>query len=432
MLPVGLRKPRACQRGIGVLGAKLCGWERVKRDKKYRHHWPKNSDAAAHIFLSAGEVSGDLIGAGLAEAIQTTHPNVVLSGVGGIRMEQAGVRVFFKNNHLGTVGIGEAFDTIPEILGSFKQIRRHVLRTQPDLAVLIGNDVFHLALSRWLRTKNIATISYFPPNVWLWRGIAGIIARSYDCILTSFRQEDAVYKKAGADTVFVGHYLRDQIDTIDSERRRSARISLGIISEIQLVSLLPGSRLHELKRLMPVFLETVSEMIRMDPLIRFVLPIADPYFEKTIQTWIHQAGLETYIRVTYDSRKAMSASDLAICCSGTATLEATLMGLPMIILYRVSRSSWLAVRILDATGLIESKTAGLPNLLAGQRIVPEMIQSDLESVPLAREAMAILRDPGRQALIKANFRELKSQLGEKGGVARAAEVIFKKATMNRG
>lgn len=398
-----------------------------QKSRKYTGHEQENSDPRVRIFLSAGEVSGDLIGADLAGVIQATHPTVVLSGVGGTRMEQAGVRVFFKNNHLGTVGIGEAFDTIPEILNSFRHIRRHVLRTKPDLAVLIGNDVFHLVLSRWLRTKNIATISYFPPNVWLWRGIAGIIARSYDCMLTSFLQEDHVYENAGANTVFVGHYLRDQIDAISPERRRAARLSLGINDETQLVSLLPGSRLHELKRLMPVFLETVSEIIRIDPLIRFVLPIADPYFESTIQASIHQAGLETCIRLTYNSREAMSASDLAISCSGTATLEATLMGLPMIILYRLSRSSWLAARILDATGLVESKTVGLPNLLAGKRIVPEMIQSEVDPLRLAHEAMAILRNPARQAFMKASFHELKSQLGEKGGVARAAEVIFKKA-----
>ena len=398
-----------------------------QKGKKYTGHRQENSDPKVRIFLSAGEVSGDLIGADLARTIKASHPNVALSGVGGTRMEQAGVRVFFKNNHLGTVGIGEAFDTIPEILSSFKQIRRHVLRTKPDLAVLIGNDVFHLVLSRWLRTKNIATVSYFPPNVWLWRGIAGIIARSYDCILTSFLQEDHVYENAGANTVFVGHYLRDQIDAISPEGRRAARLSLGINDETQLVSLLPGSRLHELKRLMPVFLETVSEIIRIDPLIRFVLPIADPYFEKSIQAWIRQADLEKCIHLTYDSRKAMSASDLAISCSGTATLEATIMGLPMVILYRVSNSSWLAVRILDATGLIESKTVGLPNLLAGKRIVPELIQSEAEPVRLAQEALGILHDPAPQSLMKAHFLALKRNLGEKGGVERAAKVIIKKA-----
>lgn len=398
-----------------------------QKGKKYKGCRQENSDPKVQIFLSAGEVSGDLIGADLARAIQATHPNVVLSGVGGTRMEQAGVRVFFKNNHLGTVGIGEAFDTIPEILNSFKHIRRHVLRTKSDLAVLIGNDVFHLVLSRWFRARNIATISYFPPNVWLWRGIAGVIARSYDWILTSFRQEDSVYKRAGARTVFVGHYLRDQIDTISSKGRQAARHSLEVGIKSQLVVLLPGSRLHEVKRLMPVFLETVLEMIRTEPSIRFVLPIADSYFEETIQAWIRQANLETYIHLTYSSREAMSASDLAISCSGTATLEATLMELPMIILYQVSCSTWLAVKILDATGLIESKTVGLPNLLAGQRIVPEMIQSEVDPVRLAHEATAILRNPVRQALMKANCRTLKGQLGEKGGVARAAEVIFQKA-----
>ena len=402
-----------------------------KRVKKNTRRRQINGDANVRIFLSAGEVSGDLIGANLASAILANHPNALLSGVGGVRMEQAGVRIFFKNNHLGTVGIGEAFDTIPEILHSFKHIRRHVQRTQPDIAVLIGNDVFHLVLSRWLRARNVVTISYFPPQVWLWRGIAGIIARSYDCILTSFLQEDHVYKKAGASTVFVGHYLRDQIDAVSRERRGTARLSLGISNEIQLVSLFPGSRLHELEKLMPVFLETVSEMIRNNPLLRFILPIADVYFTKTIQTWIRQGNLKRYIQTTYDSREAMSASDLAICCSGTVTLEATLMGLPMIILYKVSRSSWLTVRILDATGLIASKTAGLPNLLAGEMIVPEMIQSEAEPIRLAHEAMAILRNPARQTLMKTSFIALQRQLGKKGGVARAAKVIFEKALHER-
>jgi lipid-A-disaccharide synthase len=202
---------------------------------------------------------------------------------------------------------------------------------------------------------------------------------------------------------------------------------LGVGIKSRLVGLLPGSRLHELEKLMPVFLETVREMIQTDPSIRFVLPMADPYFEKIIQAWICQVNLESWIRLTCNSREAMSASDLVILCSGTATLEATLMGLPMIIIYKVSRSSWLAVRMLDATGLIESKTAGLPNLLAGVRIVPEMIQSELDPMRLAHEAFAILHDPARQVLMQSHFQALKGQLGEKGGAQRAARVILEKA-----
>ncbi len=342
-------------------------------------------------------------------------------------MEEAGVHVLVKNNHLGTVGIGEAIDTAPEILRSFKQIQRHVHVKRPDLAVLIGHDVFHLLLSRWLRARKIPTVSYFPPQVWLWRIFAGIIARSYDCIITSFLEEDRVYKKAGANTVFVGHYLRDQIDDISPEIRRAEKLSLGIDPGTTVVGLLPGSRFHELEMLMPVFLGTVSEIIREDPSIQFVLPIADPLFETTIREWISEADLQTPIKLVNDSRKAMRASDLIICCSGTATLEATLMGLPMVILYRVSPSTWLTVRFIDATGIVPSKTIGLPNLLAGRRIVPELIQSDAEPVQLARQTMAILRDPAIQAVMKTDFIEVKRQLGDKGGLARAADVIFEKA-----
>jgi lipid-A-disaccharide synthase len=398
-----------------------------QQGKKNTSECEINGDASVRIFLSAGEVSGDLIGANLAKIIQDSYPDVILSGAGGKRMEEAGVHVLVKNNHLGTVGIGEAIDTAPEILRSFKQIRRHVYEKKPDLAVLIGHDVFHLVLSRWLRARKIPTVSYFPPQVWLWRILTGIIARSYDYILTSFLEEDRVYKKAGANTVFVGHYLRDQIDDVSPERRRAEKLSLGIDPETTLVGLLPGSRFHELERLMPVFLGTVSEMIREDPSIHFVLPVADPLFEKTIQEWISEAHIQTPIRLLNDSRKAMKASDLIICCSGTATLEATLMGLPLIILYQVSSSTWLTVRFIDATGIVPSKTIGLPNLLAGRRIVPELIQSEAEPVQLAREAMAILRDPAIQAVMRTDFIEVKRQLGEKGGLGRAAKVIFEKA-----
>ena len=246
---------------------------------KYLRRGKTTGARGVRILLSAGEVSGDLIGAGLAQAIRTIDPGVILSGVGGGRMEEAGVDVFFKTNHLGTVGIGEAMDTIPTILRSFKAIRLHVSRNRPDLVVLIGHDVFHLLLSRWFRADNIDSLSYFPPNVWLWRGIAGLIAKSYDCILTSFPEEDAVYRKGGAQTVFVGHYLRDQIHTVLPEARRVARESLKIDTRCRLVSLLPGSRLHEVERLMPVFLESAREMIRTDPQIRFVLPPSQRAFD---------------------------------------------------------------------------------------------------------------------------------------------------------
>ncbi len=388
---------------------------------------PLNGGLKISILLSTGEVSGDLIGANLAKGLRAVHSKVALSGVGGARMEKAGVQLLFNSNRLGSVGISEPLVTIPAVVRSFKNIRAHVLKEKPDVAVLIGHDVFHLLLSRWLRFKKVFTMSYFPPQVWLWRGIAGIIARSYDQILTSFAQEDSVYRRAGANTVFVGHYLLDQIKEISPKHRDTVRQSLGLSADHPLVALLPGSRGHELNYLVPVLLDVVGRMVSEEPSLQFILPMADSCFERKIEDQVRRAGLDRWIHLNRDSREAMAASDMAILCSGTVTLEAALMGLPMIILYKVSRVSWMAVKLLDATGLIESKTVGLPNLLMGKKIVPELIQSQVLGSRVAARAWAILRDPARQASMRNQMQAVPIQLGETGGPERAARVILRKA-----
>jgi len=388
---------------------------------------PSKSEQNIRIFLSAGEVSGDLIGADLAGALRDAHPNISLWGVGGVRMEKAGVTILCSTNHMGAVGISEAMVTIPHVFRSFNRIRSYVLASKPDVAVLIGYDVFHLVLSRWLRARKVLTISYFPPQIWIWKGIASTIARSYDWILTSFEKEELTYREAGGQTAFVGHYLRDRIETISPTQREKARKSLGLVNGSYVVGLLPGSRRHELDRLTPVLLDVARRILLRDPHAEFVLPIADRCFETGIKYQIRKAGLNGCVHLSNESRTAMPACDLVILCSGTVTLEAALMGLPMIILYQVSLSTWIAVNLLEMTGLIPSKTVGIPNLLAGRKIVPEFIQSEVVPTEIAYEAWAILQDSGRQARMKKDLHSVCSELGEKGGVERAARLILERA-----
>jgi lipid-A-disaccharide synthase len=385
------------------------------------------TDRNIKIFLSTGEVSGDLIGAGLAEALRDAYPNISLWGVGGRRMEEAGVAVLYKTNRMGSVGISEPIVILPDVLRSFKSIRSYVWRSKPDVAVLIGNDVFNLVLSRWLRARKVVTVSYFPPQIWLWKGIAAFIARSYDWILTSFLKEDLTYREAGGQTAFVGHYLRDRIESVYPRQREEARKTLGLGNGKCVVGLLPGSRRHELDRMNPILLDVARQILHRDPHAEFVLPVADRCFEMGIKYQIERAGLNRCIHLNNDSRTAMPACDLVILCSGTVTLEAALMGLPMIILYQVSLSTWITVNLLEMTGLIESKTVGIPNLLAGRKIVPEFIQSDVLPKAVADEAWAILQDSGRQARMKKDLASVCSELGERGGVERAAHLILERA-----
>ncbi len=380
------------------------------------------------ILLSTGEVSGDLIGADLAVALQKENPAVYMWGLGGGRMALAGVDILYNSNRMGATGITEPLMTAPDVIKSFKILRSRVSEHRPQAAVLIGYDVFNLVLGRWLRSKKIPTINYFPPQIWLWKSCAGIIARSYDYILTSFVAEDAVYRGAGAKTTFVGHYLRDQVEPVCPRDQKAAKRLLGLEDKNRVVGIFPGSRSHELDLLLPVLLEVVHLILANDPKTGFVLPIADACLESLVMQRTRAAGLDHVIRLSYDSRKALRACDLAVLCSGTVTLEAALMGIPMIVLYRVSPASWITVDLIDRLGLIESKTVGIPNLLAGRHIVPEFIQSGISPSRVAGEAWRMLEEPSRQIRIKKHLARVCSTLGQKGASEKAAHFIVKKAT----
>ena len=207
------------------------------------------------ILVSAGEVSGDIAGARLARELRARRPGAELFGLGGPRMAEAGVDVLVDTNGLGTVGISESFRTVPGHLRAFASLRARVAATRPDAAVLIANDVFHVGLGRWLRAHGVPTLSYFPPQVWIWRSIARAFAASFDEVLTSFPLEEKVWRAAGCSTTFVGHYLGDALRPATGEERQAARASFGLDGPDPVVAVLPGSRKQEVRRLAPVLLE---------------------------------------------------------------------------------------------------------------------------------------------------------------------------------
>jgi len=249
----------------------------------------------SRIFISAGEVSGDITGSHLAEALLRGNPGVRLSGVGGERMRRAGVEVLFDTNHLGSVGLSESLSTLPGLKRTVSEIRSHLSRSRPDVAVLIGHEVFHMFLARWLRTKGIPIVSYFPSQVWLWGKVARWIAPGFDRILTSFPEEHDVYHGVGGRVIFVGHYLRDVIGSADSERRQDILRNLQLGAQDRVVGLFPGSRVQEIKTLLPLFLDVAQKLLGRDRSLRFVLPIADELFEAKIRTLVAQLRLDDRI-----------------------------------------------------------------------------------------------------------------------------------------
>jgi lipid-A-disaccharide synthase len=351
------------------------------------------------ILISTGEVSGDVAGALLTRAIRAERPDAVIDAIGGPHMESAGARVRYSSSHLGTVGVTEAFSTLPSFARAFGTMRAIVRDERPDLAVLIGNDLFHVLVGRWLRAHGVRTVAYFPPQTWIWRSLARQIAGSFDAMLTSFPGEQAVYERAsrGTKVSFVGHYLSEVLERRTPASKQAARVRLGLSDGSRLVSLMPGSRAHEVRRLLPVLAAAARLLHDDDPTLRFVMPIADERFRSPVERELARAAIAARVTlVRGPSHDAMIAADLLILASGTASLEAAVLGVPMVIVYKVSTLTYGVVRACIRLGLFESDTVGLPNLVLGRRAVPELIQRRATSSAVAAQAAAILRSPRRE------------------------------------
>lgn len=376
------------------------------------------------ILVSAGEVSGDIAGARLARELLSRRKGAALFGLGGPRMAEAGVEVLVDTNGLGTVGISESFRAVPGLLRAFASLRGRVSSGRPDAAVLIANDVFHVALGRWLRARGVPTISYFPPQVWIWRSIARAFAPSFDEVLTSFPLEERVWRDAGCSTTFVGHYLGDALRPATAPERQAARASFGLDGAGPVVAVLPGSRKQEVKRLAPVLLEAARLLRQEDRRLRFLLPVADPRFERAVRAEIGRRGLEGSVVAAPRSHDALRAADLALLASGTASLEAALLGTPMVIAYRVAALTIGVVRSAIALKLIESDTVGLPNLVLGRRAVPELIQRRATGAEVAAAAARLLGDEGALEGQRAALGEVSRLLFAGGSDGRAAEAVI--------
>jgi lipid-A-disaccharide synthase len=376
------------------------------------------------VFISTGEVSGDLVGARVAAEILALSPDAKIFGVGGRRMAAAGVTLDFGTNHLGTVGITEPLTALPALARAFWKIRRRVRTDRPEAALLIGNDVFNVLLGRWLKSRGIPTISYLPPQTWIWRSLARPISKSFDVILTSFPAEQEVYARAGGHAEFVGHYLADGLARPSREEQSAARRILGLDARRTVVGLLPGSRFHEVRPLARVELDAAAAMLARDPSLQFVLPVADPVYRGFLEREIARRGLSDRVALCDDSHAAMRASQLLVVASGTATLEAALIGVPMIIVYTVSAFTMAVVKTCIRLGLMDSETMGLPNLLAGTEFVPEL-RNRLATAPrVVSEALSILADDGRRRAIDEGLRRVASLgVGAGGSVRRVAEAV---------
>jgi len=368
------------------------------------------------ILLVAGEASGDLHGSHLVEAIQRIDPEIQFFGVGGEGLKRAGMKLLYPSQSLSVVGITEVFAKLGSILKALRALKRSLEREKPDLVILIDFPEFNLRLARIVHRRGIPILYYISPQIWAWRPKRiKLISRVIRKMVVLFSFEVPLYETAGVDVEWVGHPLLDIVKpTLPKEK---AFQQLGLDPKRRTVGLLPGSRTHEIERLLPSLLASADLLQKEIPDLQFVIPLAPGISRATLSPWM--GDVSTPIKVvegrTYD---VMNLSELLITASGTATLEGAILGKPMIIIYKVSFLSYWVGR-----ALIRVDHIGLVNLVAEKEIAPELIQEDVNPRRIADEAFRILKDPLLSRKMSESMGEVRQKLGEPGAAERAARIV---------
>jgi len=372
------------------------------------------------IAIVAGEASGDLLAAGLIKEIKSRHPDAEIYGIAGPRMIEAGCKALFPLEKLSVMGLVEVLRHLPELLGIRKQLFKQLIQTPPDVFVGVDAPDFNLALEARLKKAGIKTVHYVSPTVWAWREKRiHKIAKSVNRMLTLFPFELDIYKQYGVDARFVGHPLADMVPIeIDPKR---ARYNLGLPADAMLLAVLPGSRRSEVERLSEPFLKAMLECSRRYPDIKFVVPLATAATRKIFEKKLEQFAKDLPVTILNgQSRTAMEAADYVLLASGTATLEATLLAKPMVVAYKFSGlTNW----IMKTFNMLKIDWFSLPNLLAGETLVDELLQEQVTPEALASAIMRLIDNPERNRQHKVVFTEIYKTLKCDANVQAANAVL---------
>ncbi len=378
------------------------------------------------LVIVAGEPSGDAHAASLVNALRQVDPETewAFSGATGPLLRAAGVETVVRSDDLAIMGIMEVGRVFSKFWRAFKLLKKEALKNQPDAVVLVDWPEFNLRLARALHRNGIKVIYYISPQVWAWRSYRKrSIKRDVDLVLSILPFEKNWYAERGIDQVeFVGHPLAGEVNAAYG-REEFCRL-LDLDPHRPIISLLPGSRLKELQRILPPMLDAAVVISQRRPDIQFVLVVAPSRLpaeaEMVLANHPGTVELKSTIRlVHHHMREALAASDVAAIASGTATLEAALLGTPMVIVYKESAINW---HVLGR--LINTEHYGLVNLIGGRRIVPELMQSELTGDRLAENLMSLL-DNETGVEMREQLMEVAHNLGEGNASQRAAETIVK-------
>jgi len=372
------------------------------------------------LMIVAGEASGDKHGAKLVTALRALRPDLIWEffGAGGDEMRAAGVETLVDAREMAIMGALEVAAALPKFLRAFRTLRGAARARRPRLAVLIDWPEFNLRLARRLKRDHQRIIYYISPQIWAWRSYRiRAIKRDVERMLVILPFERDYYERAGVQVDYVGHPLLDSVRVTATREEFCARHGLDPLRQI--IALLPGSRHSELRFILPPMIEAARQLKQSRPTLQLIVALA-PTIQRNQAETIAAGALPNLHLLENDTYNALAAAQLAVVASGTATLETAIVGTPLMVVYRASQLNW---RLFHP--LISVPFVGLPNLIAGREIAPELLQDALTGPRLAAAITSLVDDQARLAGLRAELAEVRRQLGQARASERAACCILK-------
>jgi len=372
------------------------------------------------IAIVAGELSGDNLGAAFIRSVRAVRPDARFFGIAGPRMEAEGCEAWEPSESLSVMGLFEVLSHLPRLLRLRRRIRARFLASRPDVFVGIDAPEFNLNLAPALHEAGIPTVQYVSPQVWAWRqGRVAKMVRFLDLVLCLLPFEKRFYDEHGLAAAFVGHPLADQVPEVPD--RAAAREALGIPAGVEVVAILPGSRRGEVARLAADFAGAAAWLLARRPGIRFVAPMANAAARDVFAKALAERAPHVPVQVLDgQAQAALTAADVVLVASGTATLETLLCKRPMVVAYRLGG---LTAFLLRHAGLMKAPFFAQPNLLAGRPVVPEIFQAEVTPDRLGRELAHWLDNPAERSALEALFTDIHRQLRQDGSDKAAVAVL---------
>jgi lipid-A-disaccharide synthase len=371
---------------------------------------------SARLLLSCGEASGDLYAGALTRALRALDPAIAVAGLGGPQFAAAGGRLVDDYRDLAVTGLTEAIAKLPRSLEARRRLVADAERHRPDALVLIDFPDFNFRLAPLVKRLGVPVIYYISPQIWAWRPKRlETIRRIADRVLVIFPFEEAIYRERGVPVEFVGHPLIDLATPAGD--RRGFLTARGLSPDAPTVAILPGSRPNEVSRILPELVAAAERIAASVPRAQFVIARA-PHLDDALFDVLRHRSLRAAI-VEGDADTVLASADVALTASGTATVQTALHDTPMVIVYRVSPLTYRLLR-----RLVKVDAIGMVNLIAGERIVPELVQDAFTAEAVAAEAVSMLTDPARAASVRSGLARVRARLGGPGASHRAAQAII--------